>query len=910
MCATVRRMRAMNDAAGRWAAVQRGRFLCAGALATLACALAGVALNLAGLHEWAPTWPALAALVLLGAALLAERARRPGLAIALSLPVVALGVFVLGVALFDLRDALGEHLDSLTALPSNSAAGLLAAALALALGARNARAGVQILCTVLAALAVSLGTFGLLGRLLGIAPGIGWGAVSSVSILTGSGLVVCGSTLLLQRALGRDGGDAGTRASLLPALFVLAIALGATAMAWRVSAEAQANAQRQRFEHEAQQLAATIELRLRGYFDVLRGAQGLFAASESVEAEEWRRYWDQVDLASRYPGIVGMGYAPRIDARQRSDFEGDIAARLRPGYRIWPEGSRETYYPVTFLEPQRGANLWRVGFDLGSELPRREAVERALGRDEVALSGKLDVAGDVAGEVEPGFAVYVPLRVGKRDEDPPSRTLGVAYFEFRARDWVQPIGTPQRSGLQIRLFDGEREDEAQLLYADANGAAAGGLVYGQTLDMAGRRWHLVTRATPAFVRANASVAPLSVLLVGLFCSLLLFAIAFLLVGLRSRAERLAERRTAELRRSQQAFQALTDTANDAIIAAGADGRIRYVNPSAERCFGYGASELHGQLLTVLMPERYRPLHDAGMAAFLAGGEPRVIGHTIELAGLRHDGSEFPLEISIAHWQSDGEHHFTAILRDITRRRDAEKTVESQRRELERSNADLEQFAYVASHDLQEPLRMVASYVQLLSRRYKGKLDQDADDFIGFAVDGALRMQRLIDDLLAYSRIATRADHKREVAVADCLEAALRNLATRIQETHADIRFGALPRVCIDPLQMTQLLQNIIGNALKFCGEQRPEISIDAAREDDCWHFQVRDNGIGLDPQYAERIFVIFQRLHTRQHYAGTGIGLAICKKIVERAGGRIWVESQPGNGATFHFTLPVLEHEA
>ncbi|WP_313913285.1 CHASE domain-containing protein [Tahibacter sp.] len=896
----------MSDVAGRRAARQRGQFLWAGALATLGCAFAGVALNLAGLHEWAPTWPALAALLLLGAALLAERARRPGLAIALSLPVVALGGGVLVITLAGARDTLGADLNSLSALPGNSAAGLLAAALALALGARSSRAGVQILCTLLAALAVSLGTFGLLGRLLGITPGIGWGGVSSVSILTGSGLIVCGSTLLLQRALGHDGGDAGARASLLPALFVLAIALGATAMAWRVSAETQAGAQRQRFEHEAQQLAATIELRLGGYFDVLHGAQGLFAASDSVEVDEWRRYWAPIDLSSRYPGIVGMGYAPRLDARQRSDFEGDMAARLRPGFRIWPEGVRETYYPVTFLEPQRGANLWRIGFDLGSEAPRREAVERALVRDEIALSGKLEVAGDVAGEVEPGFAVYAPLRIGERDEEP-GRALGVGYFEFRARDWVQPIGTPQRSGLHIRLFDGEREDEAQLLYADANGAAAGGLVYGQTLDLAGRRWRLVTRATPAFVRANASSAPLSVLLVGLFCSLLLFAIAWLLAGLRARAERLAEQRTAELQRSQQAFKALTDTANDAIIAAGADGRIRYVNPSAERCFGYGASELQQQLLTVLMPERYRPLHDAGMAAFLAGGEPRVIGQTIELAGLRHDGSEFPLEISIAHWQSDGEHHFTAILRDITRRRETEKTMESQRKELERSNADLEQFAYVASHDLQEPLRMVASYVQLLSRRYKGKLDQDADEFIGFAVDGALRMQSLIDDLLTYSRIAARADHTREVPAADCLEAALRNLAARIAETQADIRFGTLPRVCVDPLLLTQLLQNLIGNALKFCGERRPEIAIDAAREDACWHFQVRDNGIGLDPQYAERIFVIFQRLHTRQHYAGTGIGLAICKKIVERAGGRIWVESRPGDGATFHFTLPVLE---
>ena len=206
--------------------------------------------------------------------------------------------------------------------------------------------------------------------------------------------------------------------------------------------------------------------------------------------------------------------------------------------------------------------------------------------------------------------------------------------------------------------------------------------------------------------------------------------------------------------------------------------------------------------------------------------------------------------------------------------------------------------------------MVASYVQLLARRYKGKLDQDADDFIGFAVDGALRMQRLIDDLLAYSRVTSRAEAEREIDAGQCLAAALRNLAARVAETGAKIQAGALPIVHMDPSQLCQLLQNLIGNALKFCSEQPPQIHIDAEREGEYWHFRVRDNGIGLDPQYAERIFVIFQRLHGRQQYSGTGIGLAICKKIVERAGGRIWVESRPGQGATFHFTLPVVEKSA
>lgn len=900
----------MNEYAAVAALRRRGRILGIGAGTTGLCAAAGAALNLGGWLQWAPTWPALACLALLTAALLAERARRPRWVIALVLPVIVLGSMVLVTGLSSGRGAVAALPRSLALLPVNTAAGLLAVALALALGARTPRGSASAMALVIcAALGVALGTFGLLGRLFGIAPGIGWGAVSSVSLLTGGALVVCGSTLLWLH-VPEQGGDGAVRGGQFPALFVLATALGATALAWRASAEAAASAQRERFDHQAQQFAAALQRRLEGYFDLLRGAQGLFAASNDVDADEWRRYWEQIDPAVHYPGIAGTGFAAQVSARQRGDFEGELAARIGPGLRIWPDGEREVYYPVTLLQSPRGANPWLAGWDLGSEPQRRDALLRAIADDGIALSGALDVAGAEAGEVAPGFAIYLPLRRGRQHEGgSPGGVLGVAYFELRARDALQPVGADWRGDLATQVFDGVQQYAAALLYADGE-AAVGGPEQVRHLDMGGRRWTLHLRATPAFVAANRSAAPLSVLLIGLSCSLLLFAVVWLLAGRRAGAERLVARRTAELLRSQRGLQALTDTANDAIIAADSGGLIRYLNPAAERCFGYAARELQAQPLTLLMPERFRAAHSTGMARFLDGGEPRVIGHTTELAGLRSDGSEFPLEISIAHWLADGEHQFTAILRDISRRHAAERMLEQQRRELERSNADLEQFAYVASHDLQEPLRMVASYVQLLARRYRGKLDADADDFIGFAVDGALRMQRLIDDLLVYSRVATRSDAPCEVAVADCLQAALRNLAARIRDSAAEIRIGDLPTLRLDPLQLTQLLQNLIGNALKFCGAAPPRIEVDAVREDEYWHFRVRDHGIGLDPQYAERIFVIFQRLHTRQQYAGTGIGLAICKKIVERAGGRIWVESQPGHGATFHFTLPVVEQHA
>jgi light-regulated signal transduction histidine kinase (bacteriophytochrome) len=233
-----------------------------------------------------------------------------------------------------------------------------------------------------------------------------------------------------------------------------------------------------------------------------------------------------------------------------------------------------------------------------------------------------------------------------------------------------------------------------------------------------------------------------------------------------------------------------------------------------------------------------------------------------------------------------------------------QALETTAADLRRSNGELEQFAYVASHDLQEPLRMISSYIQLLQRRYQGQLDAKADTFIGFAVDGVTRMQRLINDLLAYSRVGT---HGAPLVPTDCGEVmagVIAALGAPIAETGARVTYGELPTVLADATQLGQLFQNLIGNALKFCTGGTPEITISAERTGGEWLIHVRDNGIGIDPAYAERIFIIFQRLHSREEYPGTGIGLAICKKIVERHGGRIWVESQPGQGATFTFSLP------
>jgi len=250
-------------------------------------------------------------------------------------------------------------------------------------------------------------------------------------------------------------------------------------------------------------------------------------------------------------------------------------------------------------------------------------------------------------------------------------------------------------------------------------------------------------------------------------------------------------------------------------------------------------------------------------------------------------------------------HMQGIVMDITERKTSEERLVKMMGELKRSNDDLQQFAYVASHDLQEPLRMVASYTQLLARRYKGRLDSDADEFIAYAVDGSNRMQVLIRDLLAYSRAGTNGKALREVASESALKEALANLRATIEDSGADVTYDSLPTVTTDSVQLAQVFQNLVGNAIKYRRAELPHVHVSAAKNGgDEWIFSVRDNGLGIDSQYFERIFVLFQRLHGREEFEGTGIGLAICRKILQRLGGRIWVESQPEKGSTFYFALP------
>jgi len=372
------------------------------------------------------------------------------------------------------------------------------------------------------------------------------------------------------------------------------------------------------------------------------------------------------------------------------------------------------------------------------------------------------------------------------------------------------------------------------------------------------------------------------------------------------------RKQAEMRLAQMEarYRGLLEAAPDAMVVVNQSGDLVLLNMQAEKQFGYHRDELLGKKVKQIIPHGFAERLIADGLRSAEGALAQQMGMGIELNGRRKDGSEFPLELMLSPLGSGEEVLVTAAIRDISVRKQAEGHLLKKMGELNLSNEELGQFAYVASHDLQEPLRMVASYTTLLARRYKGKLDSDADEFIAFAVDGATRMQRLIQDLLAYSRVGSSGKELSETSSEDALARTLVILRGTIEEAGALVTHDPLPVVLADEMQLVQLFQNLIGNAIKYQRAGVPEVRISASREAGAqWMFLVQDNGLGIDPQYFERIFGMFQRLHKREEFAGTGIGLAICKKIVERHGGNISVDSRLGHGSTFRFSLAATDSQ-
>jgi PAS domain S-box-containing protein len=619
----------------------------------------------------------------------------------------------------------------------------------------------------------------------------------------------------------------------------------------------------------AEKHLAQMEGRYRGLLEAAPDAmvvvnQGGEIVLLNVQAEKQFGYSRDELVGQKVKNIIPEGFAERLIADGTRTAAEALAQQIGTGIELIARRRDGTEFPIEImLSPLESAEGTLVTAAI-RDISVRRAAEKHLAQMEGRYRGLLEAAPDAMVVVnQNGEIVLLNVQAEKQ--------FGYSRDEL--------VGQKVKNIIP--------EGFAERLIADGTRSAAEALA-----QQIGTGIELIAR------RKNRSEFPIEIMLSPLESAegtLVTAAIRDISV------RRAAEKHLAQM---EGRYRGLLEAAPDAMVVVNQGGEIVLLNVQAEKQFGYSRDELIGQKVKNIIPEGFAERLVADALRSVEDALAQQIGTGIELTGRRRDSSEFPIELMLSPLESAEGILVTAAVRDITTRKKAEANLLNKVEELNRSNEELGQFAYIASHDLQEPLRMVASYTQLLSRRYKGKLDSDADEFIAFAVDGASRMQRLIQDLLAYSRVGTKGRDLVEISSEEALEQALINLRGAIEDKGAVVTHDPLPSVVADDMQLVQLFQNLVGNAIKYQSSGIPKVHISVTKNGGKkWTFSVKDNGLGIDPQYFEKIFGMFQRLHKREEFAGTGIGLAICKKIVERHGGSISVESEPGHGSTFRFAL-------
>jgi PAS domain S-box-containing protein len=377
---------------------------------------------------------------------------------------------------------------------------------------------------------------------------------------------------------------------------------------------------------------------------------------------------------------------------------------------------------------------------------------------------------------------------------------------------------------------------------------------------------------------------------------------------RVKEQRVAlEKEVVDRQNAENEAKAVVESASDAILTIDNHGTVLTFNPRAVTLFGYEVEEIVGQSAKILIASEHHKLFHSYLAGYRKTGTAQVLENAREFRGRRKDGLTFELELTVGAVENAERNKLIGIIRDIGERKRAERELTHSNQELARSNADLEQFAYVASHDLQAPLRTIISYNQLLAASLGDKLDEECKTYMSYIVEAGTRMRRLLNDLLLYSQTKKDEVAFRSVSLQETFKAVVDDLGAAIEERHAKLSCDDLPTVMGDPTQLRQLLQNLMSNGIKYSTADEPTVHVSAQLQGQHWRIAVKDNGPGIDSSHFQRIFEIFQRLHSNEAYEGTGIGLSICKKIVERHNGEIWVESEPGEGSTFYFTLEAVQ---
>jgi PAS domain S-box-containing protein len=713
------------------------------------------------------------------------------------------------------------------------------------------------------------------------------------------------------------------------ALLTFVVLIGGALLTW-VAARAALDAEKQRARAEltlqASDIQSAIQDRLLAYEALLRAGIGVVDAFWPPRPEHWQRFTAQLRLATVYPGIQGIGFAARVDTVV--EFERWSAA-LRPlganDLSRWTHpGGRLPQTAIVFLEPLESSNRLALGFDMMSEPRRRAAMERARDTGAVALSPKVVLVQDLRrGANAAGFLLYVPAyaprTLPETVEERRQALRGFVYSPFRAEDFFSSSLEPVGEEVVVEVFDGGIPRTDTLLYRSRPGEVHAPLTDTRQLQLAGHEWTLRVSSTRTFA-SNSRDPIVWIVLGGASTTLLLAGLAYALALNRQRLQERIRADQALAQREQQAALVL-ENALDAYIAIDTTDRIVEWNRQAATLFGWTAHEAIGRRLTdTIVPPDLRTGHLNAITGFAARTEHPLLGKRLEMPARCRDGTELFVELSIVQIATPAGLRFAASLRDITQKRRqaaeiqllnetleqrvAERTLqlEAANRDLSSANRDLEAFAYSVSHDLRAPLRAIDGHVQRFLDN-PGPPEQQRHH-AGAIRRNVAHMSQLIDDLLNFALIGRRPLQKQPVV----LWVIVRNVLHELPHSPSvvfEVSPDELGLVQADAALLKQAISNLVANALKFSRNvPTPRVRIGSERGPNGKAYYVRDNGVGFDMQHAGKLFGVFERLHKADEFEGSGVGLAIVKHIIERHGGKVWAEAEPGRGATFFFTLP------
>lgn len=675
-------------------------------------------------------------------------------------------------------------------------------------------------------------------------------------------------------------------------------------------------------EERAARSEHAIEERLSACEAVLRAGAGFIDNAWPIDEEQWQRFVRPLNLAEVVAGVQGFGFAAVVDKLTTAQLHALPAG-------AWSNPAGRGDHPQTaivYLEPQDVRNKHALGFDMSSESVRRAAMERARDEGTASVSSKVTLVQEIDSAPQPGFLMYVSVfqhglpvaTVAERR----AALLGYVYSPFRAGDFLERVFSTDPRDVEIEVYDGREIGAGTLMYrrAGADSAAVRSMSVSRHIVAGGHGWTLRIAATPSMIAHNQVLPVWAVWTIGAVGTLLLSCLAFAMA--RSR-QVLRDRVLMDERLLEQQRDAATILENslEVFIVIDEQDRILEWNGQAVHTFGWTKDEVLGRVLAdIIVPEHLREAHKQAVAHFHTRRHT-VLGKRVEMPAMRRDGSQIFVAISIASTMRRGKTVFFASLRDITARRQQEEQVnqlnatleqrvcertqelETTNRRLEVAYRDLEAFTRSVSHDLRAPLRAIKGYASLLAVDLGPSLTPQVQRDMDAIADTTKRMDAIIDSLLKLASVSQRELQTQALELGDLM----RQVVAEVDPQPPAQIHVALDAACVraDAGLLTLALRNLISNAMKFSQTRpSPEVWVGAAEIDGDWTYFVRDNGVGFDPRYASRLFGAFQRLHSEREFEGTGLGLTIVKSVIEKHGGRVWAESQPGAGATFFFNLP------